>query len=278
MTPDFDVGPVNDGLQGFDITVAKEMEQVTKNNQNKKEKLENLEKIDTTVQLQIPTNSKEKEIISPLKPSINITMPLATLKEEESIIEEKSSESQSKDDDLKDLNIQILDSLDNDSIPKNLCLKCKRCLGTGINKKKDKPCSKCVKGYLKVDKKLTKLINHVLNYKLTTKYKKLLEINDEIGKGSLTLVDDREKNCCLLQMESSQKNSEIDLKNSLENFVCHICAKEYGSEEIRYRSLEAEIYYCEKCEGESNFNGQDLIKINPSVLKQAALNPNSCTF
>jgi len=278
VTPDLDsftgestIKTVNKAFEIFDEAVVNE---IVLERPRMQQKIENLEKLD--VNLQIPNNSKEKDMISPLKPAINVFVPLETLKEEESIIEEKSSESQSKcDDDLKNFNVQILDALDKETITKVLCLKCSRCEGTGISKKKGKPCSKCVKGYLKVDKKLSKLINHVLTYKLTTKYKKLLEINDEIGKGSISLADDKDK--FFPQMEISEKASDFDQKFLiLESFDCQTCSKKYGPEEIRYKSIDGDFYLCEKCEAESYGGGQDFIKIKPLAQRQAALNPNSC--
>ena len=114
-----------------------------------KTKSENLDKLDVNINLAIPV-LKDKDMTSPLKPPICVFPPLETLKEEESIIEEKSSEYPIKDDDdFK--NVPILEGLGGDDLPKKLCIKCCRCMGTGIDQsssKKGKACKKCVKGFI----------------------------------------------------------------------------------------------------------------------------------
>ena len=106
---------------------------------------------------------------------------------------------------------------------------------------------------MKVNKKMLKLINHVLSYKLTTRYKKLLEVNDEIGKGSVLIFDNK--------VETPEKNED---QKELEPFVCHVCGGIFGSSEIRYQSIDGDFYLCEKCEVDC-FNGIDFIKIKPDV-------------
>lgn len=229
------------------------------------------EKNDINMQLLPP--AKEKDMASPLKP-LNVFPPLETLKEEESIIEEKSSE-YPLNESGNCRNIQILESFSNSKevLPKKLCIKCCRCSGTGIDPnspKKGKACSKCVKGFVKVNKKMLKLINHVLTYKLSTKFKKLLELNNEIGKGVISIFD---KDIKLKSHENIEKIDE--LKNQeLESFVCQACSGEFGPSEIRYKSIEGDLELCEKCENEC-FVSQNFIKLKPPSRRQGTNSSSS---
>jgi len=262
ITPDIESITSENSLKcvkAFEIFDAMPKENIPKSNE-----AQNLEKNELILQIPI---TKEKEIASPLKPPLPIFPPLETLKEEESIIEEKSSEYPLKEDDEDYKNVQILEAIAGDILPKKLCIKCCRCKGTGIEQnstKNGKACSKCVKGYLKVNKKMLKLINHILTFKLTTKYKRLLELNEEIGKGSSLLLENKEND----EKVCEPKIAELD------SFVCQACSGEFSHNETRYKSIEGDFYLCEKCEVECNC-GLDLIKINPNSQRQALLNPSN---
>lgn len=264
-TPDIETllneGPLRSVSKAFEI-LDKQEEKNEKKQGKPLPKSENLKNLD--INLQAPT-VKEKEVASPLKPQI--FLPLETLKEEESIVEEKSSEYPLKEVcDIK--NIHILENVSNEIIPKKLCIKCCKCSGTGIDK--GKGCSKCVKGLLKVNKKMINLINHVLSFKLSTKFRRLLELNDDIGKCGISLFDQKDN-----KLNENRGGNEDKLKKSdCETIVCQSCISEIGQDEIKYKSIDGDFYLCEKCEVVSNCE-LDLIKINPQAQKQAALAPST---